>query len=491
MIRAEHLTKAFGPILAVDDLTFSVPQGSLFGLMGPDGSGKSTTLKLLSGVLAPTSGSAWVAGYQTVKEADQVRSVARHMSQGFDLYPDLTVQENLDFFADILGLDDSKRKDRIEELLAFTHLKPFKDRIANRLSGGMKQKLALAVALVYTPQVLFLDEPTNGVDPVSRRDFWRVLHKLLKQGVTLFVTTTYVEEAERCDQVGLLEQGRLLAIGPLTELKNRFRLSLAPGLRKPYGHPIPKESAISAQHLVKRFDNFVAVDQISFDIPKGSIFGFIGPNGAGKSTTIRMLCGIMPPTSGEGFVAGFDIYRQSEQIKANIGYMSQKFSLYADLTVEENIDFYNGIYLVPSGKKQQRKDWVLEMSGLKDQKHLLAGDLSGGWKQHLALGCAVLHEPPILFLDEPTSGVDATSRQTFWNLIYQLSESGVTIFVTTHYMEEAEYVDTIAFIFGGRIIATGTPDALKRNTPRSGMASPTLEDVFISLIESHENGTTG
>lgn len=244
--------------------------------------------------------------------------------------------------------------------------------------------------------------------------------------------------------------------------------------------------SVSALNLVKRFGTFCAVDHISFEVPRGAIFGFLGPNGAGKSTTIRMLCGILPPTGGEGHVAGFDILRQTEQIKASIGYMSQKFSLYGDLTVEENIDFYSGIYRVPAAKKKERKDWVLQMADLTDRRLMRTADLSGGWKQRLALGCSILHEPPILFLDEPTSGVDPISRRSFWDLIYQLSENGVTIFITTHYMEEAEYADCLAFIYNGKIVAQGTPRELKRSVSVPNVVFPTLEDVFISLIESQE-----
>lgn len=247
------------------------------------------------------------------------------------------------------------------------------------------------------------------------------------------------------------------------------------------------ECAVVVKDLEKKFDHFVAVNRISFEVKKGSIFGFLGPNGAGKSTTIRMLCGILLPTSGQGRVGGYDILTQTEKIKSNIGYMSQKFSLYEDLTVEENIDFFSGIYSVPEQKKQERKEWVIEMAGLTRQRHMRTAVLSGGWKQRLALGCAILHKPSIIFLDEPTAGVDPNSRRRFWNLIYELSEAGVTVFVTTHYMDEAEYCDHIAFIYQGELIAEGTPEQLKTEVMRENeKITPTLEDVFISLIERRD-----
>ena len=510
-------------------------EGEIFGLVGPDGAGKTTTMRLLTSIMDPTSGDAWVAGHHVVREPEAVKEEIGYMSQRFGLYPDLTVMENLEFYADIYGVPKKGREQKIERLLSFSNLTPFKKRHAGRLSGGMKQKLGLACALVHTPKVLFLDEPTNGVDPVSRRDFWRILYQLLREKVTIFVSTAYLDEAERCGRVGLIHRGKLLAVGTPGEVKklmqgtileirsseprratailreqfttataslfgDRIHLLaqhpdqaaveaervlvgaglsvsgvrtiepaledvfisvLAPRGRSETMNASSHENAVVVKNLEKRFGSFIAVNRVSFEVQKGEIFGFLGPNGAGKSTTIRMLTGILAPTGGTGTVAGFDVRTQAEKIKANIGYMSQKFSLYEDLTVEENIDFYSGIYRIPPEKKKERKEWVIEMAGLQDRRHSRTGILSGGWKQRLAFGCAILHEPPIIFLDEPTAGVDPISRRQFWDLIYELSGKGVTIFVTTHYMDEAEYCDRIGLIYRGELIAIGTPETLK------------------------------
>ena len=547
-IRTTALRRTFGAVVAVDALDLEVAEGEIFGLVGPDGAGKSTTMRMLTGILPPTAGGAEVAGHDVARDAEGLKEHLGYMSQRFGLYPDLTVIENINFYADIYSVPAQERKARIETLLGFSNLTPFQHRQAGKLSGGMKQKLGLACALIHTPKVLFLDEPTNGVDPVSRRDFWRILYQLVRDGVTIFVSTSYLDEAERCNRLALLHQGRLLGVGTPAEVKammpgallevrtsaprrvaallraqlaqatvglfgdrvhvatrdpngaeSRLRaiitgagldlLSLrviepsledvfvsvladrpaatAPDRMTPLGSfrlPVlrtqPTSSTdliVEVQNLEKRFGSFRAVAGISFAVRRGEIFGFLGPNGAGKSTTIRMLCGLLAPTSGSGRVAGFDIVRETEKIKTRIGYMSQKFSLYDELTVEENIDFYSGIYCLSKAKKIERKDWVLDMAGLRDHRHTLTGELSGGWKQRLALGCAVLHEPPILFLDEPTSGVDPNSRRQFWDLIYALSEQGVTVFVTTHYMEESEYCDRLGIMYRGELIALGTP----------------------------------
>lgn len=545
-IEADGLCKVFGALTAVDDLSLQVFPGEIFGLVGPDGAGKSTSLRLLASIMAPSAGSARIAGFDVATEAAQVKDQLAYMSQRFGLYQDLTVLENIQFYADMYGVARKGRQERIGELLDFSHMRPFLHRRAGNLSGGMKQKLQLVCALIHTPKVLLLDEPTNGVDPVSRRDFWRILHKLLQAGVAILITTAYLDEAERCDRVALLDRGRILASGSPDEIRrlmdgriltirssrarevttilkdrtsatavNTFGDSVhlvcpdidqaaaearqllqqadigwerieesPPSLEDVFvsvldrkdrsgGEPEPAAlfasppaadddgSVVTVKHLTRRFGDFVAVDDIGFQVKRGEIFGFLGPNGAGKSTTIRMLCGLLRPTSGSGTVAGFDIRRQAERIKLHIGYMSQKFSLYEDLRVEENIDFYGGIYGLAGDRLDRRKTWALEMAGLTDHRASLTAILSGGWKQRLALACAILHEPPIIFLDEPTSGVDPLSRRRFWNLIYTMAGQGITIFVTTHYMEEAEYCDRIAMIYGGRMIAIGSPLELK------------------------------
>jgi ABC-2 type transport system ATP-binding protein len=572
MIRVQGLTKHFDGVTAIDDLTFSVAEGEIFGLVGPDGAGKTTTMRLLTSIMDPDGGEAFVAGHHVVRQAEAVKAEIGYMSQRFGLYADLTVMENINFYADIFDVPHKGRDERIQRLLAFSNLTPFKRRLAGNLSGGMKQKLGLACTLVHTPRVLFLDEPTNGVDPVSRRDFWRILYQLLRQKVTIFVSTAYLDEAERCNRLALIHQGRMLACGTPDEVKQLMRgtvlevrtsearrsaavlreqfpaatvslfgarihfvspetqgeaepvekvlcaarlppqsvRSIPPSLEDVFvsaignavgwdqrapasagppnaqhdsqtvttrsiasnGGPalaarsgptlqVEQETSVTVDNLERRFGSFMAVNRVSFKVGRGEIFGFLGPNGAGKSTTIRMLCGILSPTGGRGVVAGFDIRTQAEEIKSHVGYMSQKFSLYQDLTVEENIDFYAGIYGISGQEKADRKRWVIEMSGLDAYRHRPTGILSGGWKQRLALGCAILHRPPILFLDEPTSGVDPISRRQFWDLIYELSSEGVTVFVTTHYMDEAEYCDRLALIYRGELIAQGTPETLK------------------------------
>ncbi|HPX61238.1 MAG TPA: ATP-binding cassette domain-containing protein [Deltaproteobacteria bacterium] len=545
-IAIQNLTKRFGELAAVDSLTLSIENGELFGLVGSDGAGKTTTLRMLTGVMPPTSGDAVVLSQPLHKLAGVQQDIG-YMSQRFGLYADLTVAENIRFYADLFGVAGPEFKTRSERLLAFSGMAPFTERLAGRLSGGMKQKLGLCCALIHKPKLLLLDEPTNGVDPVSRRDFWRILNELRGEGVTIVVATAYLDEAGRCDRVGLLHQGRLLACGTPAELtgsgsttleelvireidtphppanlplegggivssKSNIRciklspplpaLSLSLSLRERVllaslpqgedrrgtregrgGHGV--EDTVSLEHLTKRFGDFIAVDNISLSVPKGQIFGFLGPNGAGKSTTIRMLCGILPPTSGSGHVAGFDINSQPERIKENIGYMSQRFSLYEELTVEENIAFYGGVYRLPAAKLKERTNWVIQMAGLEERRTSTAAELSGGWKQRLALGCAILHEPPIVFLDEPTSGVDPLSRRNFWELIRSLAANGVTVFVTTHYMDEAEFCDRLALIYRGELVAIGTPQELKQARTKDGIL-PSLEDVFIGLIEERD-----
>ena len=548
-IRAVGLTRRFGPLVAVDGVEISVKPGEIFGLVGPDGAGKTTTLRMISSILPATSGTATVAGFDTERQSDRVKDNIAYMSQRFGLYTDLTVAENISFYADLYGVAGAERDRRLERLLDFSYMRPFRHRLAGQLSGGMKQKLQLICALIHTPRVLLLDEPTNGVDPVSRRDFWRILYELLAEDVAILVTTAYMDEAERCNRIGLLDHGRLLACGTPAEVKQLMRgsllavrsehareiarlfkreldcmsvglfgdtvhvacadfavlktkaLALLDNTGLPYteARQIPPSledvfvsvlgddqdegqpeaapdavvtiqenhnnqhsgPAVSVEELTRRFGSFTAVDRISFEVPAGQIFGFLGPNGAGKSTAIRMLCGLLKPSGGRGTVTGLDVTRQPEQIKRRIGYMSQRFSLFEDLTVEENLNFYGGIYGLRGRRLADRKEWALNMAGLTEHRQSLPAVLSGGWRQRLALACAVLHEPPVVFLDEPTSGVDPVSRRQFWDLIYAMAEGGVTVFVTTHYMEEAEYCDRLALIYRGQLVAVGTPLELK------------------------------
>jgi ABC-2 type transport system ATP-binding protein len=479
-ILAQGLSRRFGERVAVDALSFEVAPGEIFGLVGPDGAGKTTTMRLLTGILTPTAGGATVDGCDVVRDAEGLKHRIGYMSQRFGLYPDLTVAENIAFYADIFGVPTKERAARTERLLAFSNLTPFRRRLAGNLSGGMKQKLGLACALIHTPRVLFLDEPTNGVDPVSRRDFWRILYQLVREGVTLFVSTAYLDEAERCNRLALLHEGRLLGIGTPDEVRSLMPSSVANRLRSAPDEAVAP--AVEVRDLHKHFGGFKAVAGVSFSVRRGEIFGFLGPNGAGKSTTIRMLCGLLSPTSGSGSVDGLDIVRDTELIRTRIGYMSQKFSLYDELTVEENIDFYSGIYCLPRAKRAERKDWVLGMAGLREQRDRRTSELSGGWKQRLALGCAVLHEPPLLFLDEPTSGVDPAARRQFWDLIYSLARQGVTVLVTTHYMEESEYCDRLGIIYRGELIALGTPTELKTRH---------MSEAVLDIDCSHANDAMG
>jgi ABC-2 type transport system ATP-binding protein len=467
-IEIRGLTRTFGALTAVDNLTLDVPAGTLFGLVGPDGAGKTTTLRMLAGVLRPTSGDASVGGTSVVKDPEGVKHHIAYMSQRFGLYTDLTVRENIDFYADLYHVPRAERPARLERLYHFSGLGPFEHRLAGQLSGGMKQKLSLCCALIHHPQILLLDEPTFGVDPISRRELWSIIKGNVAEGMTVFLTTSTPEEAERCDDVALLEEGRIVP---------GKRVTAPPPLEHP-DRRLDTAPAVSVRDLTRTFGDFTAVDHVAFDVAEGEIFGFLGPNGAGKTTTIKMLTGLLAPSSGTGTVAGHDIRRDTEWIKRRIGYMSQLFSLYNDLSVEENIRFFAGLYEVGGARYQERRDWVLEMSGLKDQRQRLTAELPLGWKQRLALGTAMIHEPPILFLDEPTSGVDPLSRRNFWDLIYNLADRGTTVFVSTHYMEEAEYCHRIALMNRGKLIALDTPRALKAE-----LGVPTLEDVFITMVE--------
>ncbi|MFI5213382.1 MAG: ATP-binding cassette domain-containing protein [Gemmatimonadales bacterium] len=467
-IEIRGLTRRFGDVTAVDELTLDVPKGTLFGLVGPDGAGKTTTLRMLAGVLRPTAGDARLGGASIARDPEAVKSRIAYMSQRFGLYADLTVEENIRFYADLYDVPAKERPARLERLYHFSGLGPFTRRLAGALSGGMKQKLSLCCALIHHPEIMLLDEPTFGVDPISRRELWAIVRDMVTEGTTVVLTSSMPEEAERCDHVGLLDKGRLVP---------GSRMPSPPRLEHPTSHH-EAGTEVSVQHLTRAFGDFTAVDDVSFDVAKGEIFGFLGPNGAGKTTTMKMLTGLLAPTSGTGTVTGHDIRTDSEWIKRRIGYMSQLFSLYNDLTVEENIAFFAGLYEVTGERLAARRAWLLEMAGLEDQQKRLTAELPLGYKQRLALGCAVLHEPPVLFLDEPTSGVDQMARRAFWELIYGFADRGMTVFVTTHYMKEAEYCHRVALMNRGRLIALDEPDALKKE-----VGVPTLDDVFVTLVE--------
>ncbi|MCF6093439.1 ATP-binding cassette domain-containing protein [Microaerobacter geothermalis] len=493
-IETKSLTKTFKQHTAVKEVSLTVPKGEIFGLLGPDGAGKTTLTQMLCSVLLPTSGEGRVAGLDVVKEAEKLRGKIGYMSEGFSLYGTLSVEENINFFADMYQVPVKEREKRKERLLKASRLEAFTTRRADNLSGGMKKKLALCCTLVYHPEIIFLDEPTTGVDPVSRRDFWNILHDYVSEGTSVFVCTPYMDEAERFNRVALMYQGEIITMDSPYQIKRRVSQLLGKeivNLEEAFiyhieeklgkGHQedvfiskiqpidvsqgeIPKEEiAVQVKDLTKTFGSFTAVNHINLTVKKGEIFGFLGPNGSGKSTAIRMMCGLLPATSGEMYIAGVDVKKSAHNIKRKIGYMSQKFSLYKDLTVEENIRFYAGAYGLTKNDYLERKEWILEMADLKGKEKIMTSDLSGGWKQRLALGCATIHEPEILFLDEPTSGVDPIARRQFWTLINHLAAEGVTIFITTHYMDEAEHCDRIGFIYLSNLIAVGSPIQLKKD----------------------------
>jgi ABC-2 type transport system ATP-binding protein len=475
-VSSRELTRHFGRIVAVDGLSFEARPGQITGLVGPDGAGKTTTLRVLAGILRPTAGDALLAGVSVAREPERVKHHIAYMSQRFGLYDDLTVAENIQFYADLYEVPPAERPERLARLYAFSNLGAFTARLAGKLSGGMKQKLSLCCALIHRPEILLLDEPTFGVDPISRRELWQILLEMRSEGMTILLSTSTAQEADRCDDVVLLDRGR--------RVPGR-RVVQPPPLAHEEGHAAAR-TAVSVRDLTRRFGDFVAVDHISCDVAEGEIFGFLGPNGAGKTTTIKMLTGLLAPSDGAGSVAGLDVRRDAEGIKQRIGYMSQLFSLYGDLTVAENLEFFAGLYSVHGARFAERAAWVLEMAGLAGQEGRTTGELPLGYKQRLALGCAVLHEPPILFLDEPTSGVDPVARRAFWELIYGLARRGTTVFVTTHYMEEAEYCHRVALMNRGRLIALDRPEALKRQL---GVA--TLEDAFLTLVERSGGAVIG
>lgn len=393
----------------------------------------------------------------------------------FSLYQDLTVEENLRFFATLFGTTVEENYDSIKAI--YTQIEPFRKRRAGALSGGMKQKLALCCALVHQPSVLFLDEPTTGVDPVSRKEFWEMLSQLKEREITIVASTPYLDEVRKCERVAFLSEGRIRGIGTPDEILTTFRdIFNPPAIEKLEAGTKSNENAIEVEHLVKAFGSFHAVDDISFTVRKGEIFGFLGANGAGKTTAMRMLTGLSQPTDGNGKVAGFDIRTEYEQIKKHIGYMSQKFSLYEDLTVAENIRLFAGIYGMDDGEIRRKTTDLLDRLDFSAHRNTLVSSLPLGWKQKLAFSVSIFHDPHVVFLDEPTGGVDPATRRQFWELIYDAAKQGITVFVTTHYMDEAEYCDRISIMVDGKIKALGTPEELKQK-----LGQPDMDHVFTFL----------
>lgn len=476
-IEVNNISKHYGKVKALQNVSFSVEEGEIFGLIGPDGAGKTSMYRILCSLLLPNEGSASVCGYDVVNGMKEVRKRVGYMPGRFSLYQDLTVEENLKFFATLFNTTVEENYDSIKAI--YSQIERFKNRRAGALSGGMKQKLALCCALVHKPQVLFLDEPTTGVDPVSRKEFWEILAHLKERNITIIASTPYIDEVRKCERVGFLSDGILKGIGTPDTILDTFRdVFNPPPIEHKQREDTEKETenVIEVEHLVKAFGSFHAVDDISFTVKKGEIFGFLGANGAGKTTAMHMLTGLNQPTSGTGRVVGFDIRTQYEQIKQHIGYMSQKFSLYEDLTVAENIRLFAGIYGMQDDDIRRKTDDLLQRLQFSEHHNSLVSDLPLGWKQKLAFSVSIFHNPGIVFLDEPTGGVDPATRRQFWELIYDAAERGITVFVTTHYMDEAEYCDRISIMVDGKIKALGTPDELKRK-----LKQPDMDHVFTYL----------
>ncbi len=567
VIEARGLTKRFGATAALDVVDLDIAPGEIFGVVGPNGAGKTTLLQLLAALLTPSAGNAVVLGCDVRRDAAALRPRMGYVSQEFTLYGTLTVEENLDFFADLYRVPSVVRGLRKEELLAWSRLAAFRDRQAGRLSGGMQKKLHLCSTLIHAPELLLLDEPTTGVDPVSRQELWEILYDLVEQGITLVVATPYMDEADRCHRVALMHRGRMLrcdspdalrasvtgvvwelrspALSHAQQLLSRSALPIRSNLIgdrlhlfAPEGVDVTAEVqallaatdtadlhlrrvpptmedvfisllseaevsmdskrydgekvsqppravadgiAVRLEGLTKTFGRFVAVDHVSLSVGRGEVFGFLGPNGSGKTTTIRMLCGLLSPSGGRGTVLGYDVFAQRRRIKVRIGYMSQRFSLYNDLTVGENLAFFGRGYGLPRRRLAERTAWALEMAGLKGEERRLSRELSTGIKQRLALGCAILHEPEVIFLDEPTAGVDPIARRHFWDLIGAMASAGNTVFVTTHYLDEAENCHRLGLMYQGRLIAVGSPQDLKDGMRAGVMLELQCREPFRAL----------
>jgi ABC-2 type transport system ATP-binding protein len=564
LVVIKNLSKMFPPsqASALQGINVVIPKGKIVGLAGPDGAGKTTLIRLIAALLLPSSGTVTVAGSDTLKDPERIHQLAGYMPQKFGLYEDLTVKQNLDLYANLRNVHGEEREKTFEKLLAFTGLAPFTKRLAGNLSGGMKQKLGLACALIKKPVLLLLDEPSVGVDPLSRRELWKMVTSLLDEGISVLWSTAYLNEVEKCDTVLLLNQGKLLYDGPPQQLTQRvenrvFRITPIQGNRRkllfqllneknvidgviqgsdlrivtkeagipsfsigkegfeiqpqaprfedafidilgggPGGfseladkrHPVDhtQGTPVLVEKLTKKFGTFTAVDEVTFEIKKGEIFGLLGPNGAGKSTTFKMLCGLLRPTSGKTLVSGIDLAKAPGEVRAHIGYMAQKFSLYGALSVQQNLSFFAGIYNLTNQHKEAAIQQMVSIFSLKNYLAATSESLPLGYKQRLALACANMHEPLLIFLDEPTSGVDPITRREFWNHINGLVEKGVTVMVTTHFMDEAEYCDRIALVYKGKIIHIDTPDKLKEIAASKENPNPTLEDAFVKLIEDYD-----
>jgi ABC-2 type transport system ATP-binding protein len=562
-------------VRALDHVSIEARHASLTALVGPDGAGKTTLLRLAAGLMVADAGTLHVLGIDASKNPQAIQDRISYMPQRFGLYEDLSVQENLDLYADLHGVPAAERAERYPRLMEMTALGKFRERLAGKLSGGMKQKLGLACTLVRSPDLLLLDEPTVGVDPLSRRELWEIVHQLVdRDGLSVIVSTSYMDEAEHCEHVVVLHAGKALADGSPAQIRQHAKgrsyiaqpagqepprklqarlielphvidavpragqvrfvvgdaastaenkelldgvrvepveASLEDGFMVLLRQQMPEHAAavsttqssdapadidrtevvIEVRDLVRKFGDFTAVDRTSFQVHRGEVFGLLGPNGAGKTTTFRMLCGLLPATSGTLRVASADLRHARAEARQRIGYVAQKFALYGQLNVRENLEFFAGAYGLRNARLKNRMDWAMQQFELEGMSTLPAGQLPGGYKQRLAMAAALLHEPDILFLDEPTSGADPLARREFWHRITVLAEHGTTIIVTTHFMEEAEYCDRLMIQDAGRMLAIGTPDEVRHNAGDDATAVRTMEDAFIAIVEKARESANG
>lgn len=555
---------------AVASLSTRIASGAVMGLVGPDGAGKTTLIRMLAGLLKPSAGTVSVVGLDPLTQDSELHAILGYMPQKFGLYEDLTVIENLTLYADLRGVIGEERRKTFDRLLKFTDLTRFTERLAGKLSGGMKQKLGLACTLVGEPKVLLLDEPGVGVDPISRRELWRMVHELADEGMLILWSTSYLDEAEQCREVLLMNEGKLLYSGAPQQLTQRMagrtillraknishrkllqraiclpsvsdgviqgkylRLilkdnvdhqALLHDLNQPDAELLeaeprfedafidllgggpdheselakimpqvkvdPNETVIEAQQLTKKFGDFAATDHVDFQVKRGEIFGLLGPNGAGKSTTFKMMCALLKPTSGKALVLGMDLKTDSGRARQHLGYMAQKFSLYGNLTVAQNLKFFSGVYGLKGKQQKEKIEDMVNAFNFTPILNQTPDSLPLGFKQRLALACSLMHEPDILFLDEPTSGVDPLTRREFWLHINGMVDKGVTVMVTTHFMDEAEYCDRIGLVYRGKIIAAGSPDQLKHSVASDDNPNPTMEQAFIELVQGYDKEQT-
>lgn len=563
LIKVENLTKKFkgAQVAALENINFEIAAGDFFCVVGPDAAGKTTLLRILASVLGFDSGNIEILGKKVPENIAEIQPLISYMPQKFGLYEDLSVLENLDLYADLRGVGMIEKTNQIQKLLEVISLKKFSDRLAGNLSGGMKQKLALACTLISSPKILLLDEVSVGVDPISRQDLIKIVQDLRSSGTAVVWSTTYMDEAENASNVLLINEGkqifsgapqefikrtsgrtfvleardktsnkrvnlnkilqndlvtdavlqgdRIRVLAKETNVKNlesdykilavkstiedsfleylNLKLPEKSELAALYGDRLEQEKiVIEAQNLTKKFGDFVATNNVSFQIKSGQIFGFLGPNGAGKSTTFKMLCGLLKPTKGSAQVSGSSLLKSAKEARQKVGYMAQKFSLYGELTVMQNLKFFSGVYSLDEKQAKSAIKEVLKSLDLEQFANISAAQLPLGIKQRLALASALMHKPEVLFLDEPTSGVDPATRREFWFHINALAQKGVTIMVTTHFMDEAEYCDNVAIIYRGNKIAQDDPQKLKEQITTPDLPNPNFQDVFTALIHSHD-----